>query len=207
MPESVTDRPAGAHEKIWLFTKAAKYSYEADAVTQPVSKNTHARLSQDVINQIGSDRANGGKKTNGNMKAVARKQKNLDRPRPHTLHKARVKDNDSFDSALALPVTERNLRNYEPAPVDVWNIATAAFSEAHFATFPPALAERCILAGCPKGGTVLDPFGGAGTTGLVADRLQRNAILIELNPEYAAIADKRINADRGGLLDAMEGAA
>lgn len=88
----------------------------------------------------------------------------------------------------------------------VWTIATAPFSEAHFATFPPELPEICIKAGCPKGGTVLDPFGGAGTTGLVADRLQRNAILIELNPQYAAMARKRINGDRGGLLDAMEAA-
>jgi DNA modification methylase len=65
----------------------------------------------------------------------------------------------------------------------------------HFAVFPPALIEPAILAGCPKGGTVLDPFGGAGTTGLVADRLQRNAILIELNPAYGAMADNRIWSD------------
>jgi DNA modification methylase len=79
----------------------------------------------------------------------------------------------------------------------VWNIATQPFSEAHFATFPPELAERCIKAGCPEGGTVLDPFGGAGTTGLVADRLQRNAVLIELNPAYAAMAKRRIEKDAG----------
>lgn len=77
----------------------------------------------------------------------------------------------------------------------VWEIATAPFNEAHFATFPPALIEPCILAGCPKGGTVLDPFGGAGTTGLVADRLQRNAILIELNPNYAEMSRRRIVND------------
>ena len=88
----------------------------------------------------------------------------------------------------------------------VWTIATNPFPEAHFATFPPELPEICIKAGCPKGGTVLDPFGGAGTTGLVADRLQRHAILIELNPEYAAMADARINKDRGGLLNVMEAA-
>jgi DNA modification methylase len=79
----------------------------------------------------------------------------------------------------------------------VWTIATQPFKEAHFATFPPELAERCIKAGCPVGGTVLDPFGGAGTTGLVADRLQRNAILIELNPAYAEMARKRITGDAG----------
>ncbi|WP_162651574.1 site-specific DNA-methyltransferase [Lentilitoribacter sp. Alg239-R112] len=195
MPESVKDRPAGSHEKIFLFSKQPQYNYNGDAVTQPVSKNTHARLSQDIMAQIGSARANGGKKTNGNMKAVARKQKNLKRDRPHSMHKARVKDNDSFDSALALPVTERNLRNYEPAPLEVWNIPTAAYSEAHFATFPPELAKRCILAGCPKGGMVLDMFGGAGTTGLVADRLGRDCILLELNPEYAEMAKARISND------------
>jgi len=77
----------------------------------------------------------------------------------------------------------------------VWTIPTQPFKEAHFATFPPDLAERCIKAGCPVGGTVLDPFGGAGTTGLVADRLQRNAVLIELNPAYADIARRRIEGD------------
>lgn len=62
-------------------------------------------------------------------------------------------------------------------------------------TLPDALAEICIAAGCPAGGTVLDPFGGAGTTGLVADRMGRDAILIELNPEYAAMAKRRIQGD------------
>ncbi|MCB1476611.1 MAG: site-specific DNA-methyltransferase [Rhodobiaceae bacterium] len=89
----------------------------------------------------------------------------------------------------------RNLRNYEPAPLAVWPIATKPFSEAHFATFPPELAERCILAGCPKGGLVLDPFGGAGTTALAALRHGRLAALIELNPDYAAIARKRIETE------------
>lgn len=77
----------------------------------------------------------------------------------------------------------------------VWTVATKSFSEAHFATFPPELIEPCILAGCPEGGTVLDPFGGAGTTALVASRLQRSSVLIELNPEYAAMARARVSAD------------
>lgn len=79
----------------------------------------------------------------------------------------------------------------------VWTVPTQPFSEAHFATFPPALVEPCILAGCPTGGTVLDPFFGAGTTGLVADRLQRDCIGIELNPAYAEIARNRIHGDAG----------
>ena len=77
----------------------------------------------------------------------------------------------------------------------VWTVTTQPFKEAHFATFPPDLIEPCILAGCPEGGTVLDPFGGAGTTGLVADRHGRDAILIELNPEYAEMARRRIFND------------
>jgi DNA modification methylase len=77
----------------------------------------------------------------------------------------------------------------------VWSVATEPFAEAHFATFPPALIEPCIKAGCPEGGTVLDPFGGAGTTGLVADGLQRHAVLIELNPAYIDIARRRIQGD------------
>ena len=77
----------------------------------------------------------------------------------------------------------------------VWTIATQPFTGAHFATMPPLLAERCIKAGCPAGGMVLDPFGGAGTTALVADRLGRNATIIELNPAYADMARDRIRGD------------
>jgi len=76
----------------------------------------------------------------------------------------------------------------------VWNVQTRPFKGAHFATFPVELVEPCILAGSPVGGRVLDPFGGAGTTGLVALRNGRDATLIELNPEYAAMAEKRIAA-------------
>jgi DNA modification methylase len=93
-------------------------------------------------------------------------------------------------------VISRNLRN-------VWTIATEAFPQAHFATFPTALAERCIRAGTKPGDTVLDPFGGAGTVGLVADRLQRAAIGIELSPAYCEMARQRIAAD-GPLFNQIE---
>ena len=72
-----------------------------------------------------------------------------------------------------------------------WQINTEPFKGAHFAVMPSELAEQCILAGCPEGGTVLDPFGGAGTTGLVAKSQKRNSILIELNQEYIDIAKSR----------------
>jgi DNA modification methylase len=77
----------------------------------------------------------------------------------------------------------------------VWTIATEPFRGAHFAVMPTALIEPCIKAGCPEGGTVLDPFAGAGTVPLVADRLQRNAIGIELNPAYADMARERVTGD------------
>lgn len=86
----------------------------------------------------------------------------------------------------------RLLRTVEPAPPGVWTMATAAFREAHFATFPAELVERCLDAGCPPGGRVLDPFGGSGTTALVAIAKGRTCDLIELNPGYAAMAKQRI---------------
>jgi len=77
---------------------------------------------------------------------------------------------------------------------DVWFVTPQPFREAHFATYPPKLIEPCILAGCPQGGTVLDPFCGSGTTGVVAHQHGRNFIGLELNPEYAEMSRKRITA-------------
>lgn len=77
---------------------------------------------------------------------------------------------------------------------DVWAVATSGFKGAHFAVFPERLIEPCILAGCPEGGTVLDPFAGSGTTGVVAKRLRRNFIGVEINEDYREMAEKRISA-------------
>lgn len=189
MPESIRDRPATSHEKIWLFTKSPRYFYDREAVRQNMAASSVLRLSQDVENQVGSTRANGGRKTNGNMKAVGKIRASDVASPKHAGHINHI----GIDGT---PRGEgRNLRNYEPAPIEAWSIATQPFSEAHFATFPPELAERCILAGCPKGGVVLDPFGGAGTTALVALRHGRLAELIELNPEYAEITKRRIEKE------------
>lgn len=83
----------------------------------------------------------------------------------------------------------------------VWTVTTKPYSEAHFATYPHDLIIPCILAGCPEGGTVLDPFGGSGTTAQVASNLNRNAILCELNPDYVDIAEKRLNENLGMFMD------
>jgi DNA modification methylase len=119
--------------------------------------------------------------------------KTIDKQRGHSRHAG---FNDRWDLMTKEEQCSngRFLRNYEPAPLTVWPMATQSFSEAHFATFPPELAERCILAGCPVGGHVLDPFGGSGTSALVAAALGRTATLIELNPEYAVMARARIEA-------------
>jgi DNA modification methylase len=116
----------------------------------------------------------------------------------------------SFDSARermnnAAPGAGKNMRNDQLVPLDgmrnkrtVWSVATSPYAEAHFATFPPELIRPCILAGCPKGGTVLDPFGGSGTTGEVSEQEGRHSVLIELNPEYVALAQRRTS--QTGLL-------
>lgn len=206
MPESIKDRPATSHEKIFLLTKSPKYYYDADAVRQGLAASSVTRLAQDIAGQTGSSRAHAGNKTNGNMKAVGGKPMKTTRGLPPK-HQKGGHHHTQIDNVER---GSRNLRNWEPEPElepakdqpEIWRIATKPFKQAHFATFPPALVERCILAGCPIDGLVLDVFGGAGTTGLVAHRLQRRSILIELNPEYAAIAESRIYKDAPLLVGA-----
>lgn len=187
MPESVQDRCTKSHEYIFLLSKSRRYHYDADAIAEGLAEASVDRLSQPTIaQQQGNSRVPG--KTNGSMKAVAKRSKDGDEDsrnpgsRPHSL--------SEFEAKSGREYPKRNKRS-------VWEVTTQPFSEAHFATFPPALIEPCIKAGCPAGGVVIDPFGGAGTTGMVADRLGRDAILIELNPEYAAIAERRITGDAG----------
>jgi DNA modification methylase len=193
MPESVTDRPTCANEHVFLLTKRPKYFYDADAIREPMAASSMSRLAQNITKQAGSFRANGGTKTNGPMKAVGR----VDKQRGHSRRHAGFNDRWDAMEKSGQRANGANARN-------VWTIATMPYSEAHFATFPPALAERCIKAGTRPRDTVLDPFGGAGTTGLVADRLQRDAILIELNPQYVSLARNCIAADRGPLSDLFD---
>lgn len=224
MPESVRDRCAKSHEYIFLLTKSKKYFFNQAAIAEPIAESSRARLAQDVNAQAGSTRANGGAKTNGVMKAVSagrnsfatkdysipgqKPQKRLSRgvgfghgSDAEERQRKRVMPSEMIDAAASARMGRgpgwresaelsetRNKRS-------VWTMATHSFAEAHFATFPPELPETCIKAGCPVGGIVLDPFFGAGTTGLVADRLQRDCIGIELNPTYAEIARKRIQAE------------
>ena len=198
-------RPSTAHEKIWLLTKSAKSHYDALAVRMPSSSPGYGAVNGwakegEPHDNIGISRARAGGRPKSD-RALPRHPIGR-REDPRVQHSGEVRDRIEARQANGEIAAGRLLRNYEPdlsaiVPPEVWAIPTAGFSDAHFATFPPALVAPCLLAGCPVGGTVLDPFGGAGTTGLVADRMQRDAILIELNPEYAEIAQRRL---RGGLV-------
>lgn len=170
MPESVKDRPTKSYEHIFLLSKRPQYFYDQDAVNQPVTGNSHPR-GGGINKKIRVQQAE-------ISRAFNRKRKAAPQPR----------QNPSFSAAVNELVDTRNLR-------DVWTIPTQPRAEAHFASFPDEIPRRCILAGCPRGGTVLDPFVGRGTTVIVALRNGRNAIGIDLNPEYCEMARKNIADD------------
>ena len=196
MPESARDRSTASHEYVFQFAKNNVYWYDTDAARTPPAPATETRLAQNVEAQGGSARANGGAKTNGPMKAVRRSDKQRGHTRKHEGF------NDRWDKM------ERSEQQANGANLrSVWWISPAQYRDGHYAVMPDALAEICIIAGCPAGGTVLDPFFGAGTTGVVADRLQRSCIGIELNETYAAMAAERIRKDGGFFSDVSVGDA
>jgi DNA modification methylase len=189
LPESVRDRPTKCHEYIFLLAKSAKYYYDANVIKEPMAASSIIRLAQDIEGQTGSTRANGGAKTNGNMKAVQAKGNAKTFRGGGKYTKGKSFDNNTVvqrESHGNIP-NETGLRNKRT----VWTVPTAQFSDAHFSTFPSRLIRPAILAGCPAGGIVLDPFMGSGTTGMVAAQLQRNYIGFEMNPDYIRIADNR----------------
>lgn len=205
MPESVTDRCTKSHEYIFLLSKSARYYYDADAIKQPVVDATVLRLAQQLEKQKGSDRVPG--KTNGNMKAVGPGRK----PRPDD---DRGGNQVSGRGIPAMAIDGKGVNGHSgyfdscgnligegmANKKSVWTVPTMPFSEAHFATFPERLIVDMIKAGCPEGGTVLDPFMGAGTTAVVARKLNRNYTGFELNPDYIKIAGKRLYQELGMFL-------
>ncbi len=164
MPESVKDRCTKSHEYIFLLSKSARYYYDAEAVKEKQTESTVARAAYGWNGRT-DDNSNGAR-TGSTFKRMA----------------------ESGEKIGTIPAD--GLRNKR----SVWTVSTKPYREAHFATFPPDLIQPCIRAGCPAGGTVLDPFGGSGTTGEVAASEGRKAILIELNPQYVKLAQ-----GRGGL--------
>jgi DNA modification methylase len=184
MPESVTDRPTKSHEDVFLLAKTERYYYDAEAIAEPSadparefrSEGDNAYRGQAALRARGKTR----RYRMPSGKNFATPSQSSGRRITENVTKARAAG-APHDSPFG---TTRNKR-------DVWTVPTAPYSGAHFATFPPALILPCILAGCPAGGTVLDPFGGSGTTGEVAIGNGRRAVLIELNPEYAKLAQDR----------------
>lgn len=189
MPESVEDRPGVAHEYVFQLSKSASYYYDASAVRLPPLPQSVSRLARAMRDGLDA----GGFVISGDGYAPpgqsphqgARKS---DKQRGHSRRHAGFNERWDAKEKAQQQSEGCNLRS-------VWWIAPGGFPDAHFATMPEELAAVCVHAGSPQGGIILDPFGGAGTTGLVADRLQRDAILIELNPEYAAMARARIAKD------------
>jgi len=182
MPESVTDRPTKAHEYVFLLSKSHSYYYDAAAIRTPYADSTLREFSEDYQGQ--ARKAYGG---TGAQNPSDVKRRIVDKQRGHGRRHAGF--NDRWD---AMPKDEQQMNGANCR--SVWMIATQPYPDAHFATFPEALPERCIRAGSQVGDTVLDPFTGSGTTGQVALQLGRSFVGIELNPVYAELARKRIGS-------------
>ncbi len=180
MPESVTDRCTKAHEYIFMLTKRERYYYDHHSIKTLMAQSSVDRLSQDVENQKGSDRVPG--ETNGPMKAVGK----IDKQRGHSRRHAGF--NDRWD-AMSKEEQSQGGANKR----SVWTVATRPYKGAHFATYPPALIEPCILAASRPGDIVLDPFMGSGTTAQVALQHGRQYLGCELNPDYDALQRERLS--------------
>lgn len=207
MPESMTDRCTKSHEYIFLLSKSPNYHYDQEAIKEPLKDASIARLIQDVENQAGSDRVPG--KTNGSMRAV---RFGGNKRCPDTRLQSGKEWNPKMAGGGAINKNGRSgyfdrdgnpLCGVTANKKSVWNVTTQGFKEAHFATYPPKLIQPCILAGCPAGGVVLDPFAGSGTTGKVALELGRSAILIELNPEYIEMIERRCTVNLPLMFDGL----
>ena len=166
MPESCKDRCSRCYEHIFLLSKSRKYFFDAKAISEPIAPATAERLKRGM---------KGGNKYGKPVPGQPQTQ-TINRPRAH----------GEITDSMINPM--RNKR-------DVWVVNTVPFKGGHYAAYPPKLVEPCLLAGCPEGGIVLDPFFGSGTTGMVARQMGRHYIGIELNPEYAELAKARIGGE------------
>jgi site-specific DNA-methyltransferase (cytosine-N4-specific) len=199
MPSSVKDRLSNGWEHIYLFTKAKKYYFNLDAIREASSgaysfnlrvrdlKMGKIKGPEWKIHGDGSELTTKTKQQNYPNRQIAGFNERWKMGQIQNAQKfGREGHSGNFDkdgNSLLNPAGKN--------PGDVWRITTKPYREAHFATFPPDLPERCIKAGCPDGGTVLDPFAGSGTTLMVAMRRRLNIIGIEIKPDYCRLIEKR----------------
>lgn len=182
MPESIKDRPSRCHEYVFLLSKSPRYYYDHEAIKEPASES----FISDSRWKTGSTPENDKGFKNSAKFDGKNALKQDGHGRRHGGFNARW---DEGERTGSVPET-RNKR-------DVWTISPANFPDAHFATYPPDLIKPCILAGSRTGDVVLDPFGGSGTTGMVALELGRKAVLIELNAEYVKLIHRRCDVTPG----------
>lgn len=202
MPESVTDRPTKAHEYIFLLAKQEHYFYDAEATKEPASIESAARLLRGVSAE--------NKNVNG---APGQTPHSMNQPREN---KRNARDSFKRDgSKRENPIVgqgkgthrkDREESSYDTGSRNkrtVWTVAPSGYKGAHFATFPPALIEPCILAGSRPGDIVLDPFSGSGTTGVVCIKHQRRYVGLELNPDYIKLSHQRVNGTQIAMVDLL----
>jgi site-specific DNA-methyltransferase (cytosine-N4-specific) len=194
MPESVTDRPTSATEKIFLLTEAESYYYDADAVRNPPSEAMLREVAEGYNGHAVKMFDDAGVQNASEVKSriIDNARKRVDKQRGHSRRHAGL--NDRWDSMTKEEqmACGSNMRNY-------WVLGPDPFPDAHFAVFPSEIPRRCILAGSRPGDVVLDPFLGSGTTAEVAQALGRQWLGCELNPEYAKLQDRR-TAQQGLVL-------
>ncbi|MDQ7832064.1 MAG: site-specific DNA-methyltransferase [Desulfovibrionaceae bacterium] len=207
MPSSVKDRPTVAHEYLFLLTKSGRYHYDHEAVKEKSAgpadaprnrwdTKTHLIPGQKPQKRETRHKVPGGWDTGPGAHGAFHREGRGDPEYREKIHVVRegvdTRGGNQGAGVITYQANTRSLRS-------VWTIPTYPYPEAHFATFPPTLARTCILAGCPVGGVVMDPFCGSGTTGLVARQLGRRFVGIELNPKYIRMAVRRIERETGLL--------
>ena len=190
MPESVTDRPTRAHEYMFLLSKSQRYFYDADAIRGEIRDWSTGGPGTGIADT--SERYGAGNGGNGGLSKLAQQ----------------YKDARGEDGRKLTATGERHTFTHPKGPNkrSVWTVSLQPYPGAHFATFPPKLIDPCILAGSREGDTVLDPFAGACTTGVVALRRGRSFIGCELSSDYARLGRDRIIADAPLLNTASEAA-
>jgi len=182
MPSSVRDRCTVSHEYIFMLSKKPRYYFDHEAVKEPVAESQRGRVRDD---KIGGNKGDLVHNSPGGQYRKGRGGKNAFRGQGHMRDGAGPANREGRDMTdVGADSETRNRRS-------VWTVATAPFKGSHFATFPPELIRPCILAGSRPGDTVLDPFGGSGTTGMVARQEGRNALLVELNADYLPLIQQR----------------